>query len=164
MDWLVKLYDEEKGVMLLIANSLVRDFSQSEDIVHSAMVQLARLKSKPNIPRLYAFRVVRNLAIDHLRSNRLLTLLDCSEIDEDMLAFDEVQTCNIDNENFADEAVEKALVKLRQIYREVIEMHLKAELSFREIAELTETPLPTVASRYRRGIAQLRVSLKVQDG
>jgi RNA polymerase sigma-70 factor (ECF subfamily) len=51
--------------------------------------------------------------------------------------------------------------RLDEPSREAIELHLHAGLSFREISELLDEPLPTVASRYRRALNKLGNELTV---
>jgi RNA polymerase sigma-70 factor (ECF subfamily) len=64
-----------------------------------------------------------------------------------------------DDESLA--AVSAALEMLDDVSREVVELRLHAALTFEEIAELLDRPLPTVASRYRRALEKLRQTLEV---
>ena len=56
-------------------------------------------------------------------------------------------------------AIECALRALPVDQREVLTLKVYEGLTFREIAELTETPLNTVASRYRYAIDKMRAAL-----
>jgi len=52
--------------------------------------------------------------------------------------------------------IEAAFTELTAVEREILEMHFYGGLTFREIAEVTETPQGTVATRYRSAMARLR--------
>ncbi len=59
------------------------------------------------------------------------------------------------------EELETALAGLTIVEREILELHVYGDLTFREVAEVTETPLGTIATRYRSAIAKLRRRLDV---
>ena len=50
----------------------------------------------------------------------------------------------------------EALATLPYEQREVVVLHLKGDLTFREIARIQDTSINTVQSRYRYGIDKLR--------
>ncbi len=54
------------------------------------------------------------------------------------------------------DAAQVALEQLDPRTQEIIHLHLHAAMTFREIGELTDTPLQTVAARYRRGLEKIR--------
>jgi RNA polymerase sigma-70 factor (ECF subfamily) len=54
------------------------------------------------------------------------------------------------------ELVARALASLPAQEREVVELKTYGELTFREIAQVTEVPLQTAASRYRSALARLK--------
>lgn len=58
------------------------------------------------------------------------------------------------------EALAKALARLAPEQREIVELKHYAELSLREIAEITALPQGTVATRYRTALGHLRDWLK----
>lgn len=55
--------------------------------------------------------------------------------------------------------LEAGFVELKAVEREILELHFYGGLTFREIAEVTETPQGTVATRYRSAMARLRKRL-----
>ncbi len=57
------------------------------------------------------------------------------------------------------EELEIALAILTIPEREIIELHIYGGLKFREVAEVTETPQGTVATRYRTALIKLRKHL-----
>jgi RNA polymerase sigma-70 factor (ECF subfamily) len=153
--WLDDLYRQYRRALFLTAWNVLRCPSLAEDAVHSAFARLVKLRKPPFEPKLYAFRAVRNAALDFakvrarrreepIRADIDRTNLEILPSEDDPLA-----------------GVSSALEKLDEAAREVIELHLHAALSFQEIAALLEQPLPTVASRYRRALEKLRQLLEV---
>ena len=59
------------------------------------------------------------------------------------------------------EELETALAGLTTAEREILELHIYGGLTFREVAEVTEIPPGTIATRYRSAIAKLRRRLNV---
>ena len=53
-----------------------------------------------------------------------------------------------------------ALMKIPMEQRETIVLHLSAAMTFKQIALMQGTPLPTVQARYRYGLDKLRTILK----
>jgi RNA polymerase sigma-70 factor, ECF subfamily len=151
--WLGAVYERFRRELFITAWAILRQADLAEDAVHTAFARLTKLKSPPAEPRLYVFRAVRNAAIDlaRLRSRRheepLLANWDAPE--EDSASSDE------------EASLETSLERLDGASREVIELHLHAALTFQEIAQVLDEPLPTVASRYRRAIDKLQMQLKV---
>lgn len=144
--------------LLATAWAVVRHQEAAEDAVHTAFVRLAQLRNPPRDPKLYAFKVVRNTAIDLLatRNRRRERPLE-STIEPGAPAHDGQDTSLLG-------AVAQALGKLEPDDREVIEWHLHAELTFQEIGNLLGQPLSTVASRYRRALGKLRQQIEVLNG
>jgi len=157
-NWLEEIYREHRRPLFLTAWNVLRCPSLAEDAVHSAFVRLARLAAPPRDLKLYAFRAVRNAAIDlargrDRRAERLLDGVDL--LDGEPLTVGPA----MQDESLA--AAETALARLDDRSREVVELHLHGELTFQEIAALCGEPLPTVASRYRRALDKIRESLEV---
>ncbi len=153
--WLDELYRQYRQPLFLTAWNILRCCSLAEDAVHSAFVRLAELRKAPRGPKLYAFRAVRNAAVD-LSRNRArrreepIGVAAGTENIEPVSGDDELLT-----------SVSAALSQLDDASREIVELHLHSGLTFREIASVVEEPLPTVASRYRRALEKLRESLEV---
>lgn len=64
-------------------------------------------------------------------------------------------TLELDNR----EELDSAFAGLPVVDREILELHVYGGLTFREIADVTDTPQGTVATRYRSVIARLRKRL-----
>jgi RNA polymerase sigma factor (sigma-70 family) len=103
-------------------------------------------------------KAVRNAAIDlRQQQNRL----GSGTIDKwDLLP--ETITPPPDRSDRAN-AVYAELLRLKQTTQEIIQLHIHEQLSFREIGELLDLPLQTVASRYRRGLKQIEQNVRDHD-
>lgn len=148
--WLEELYRCHRRPLFLIAWNVLRCQDLAEDAVHSTFVRLAGLAKVPREAKLYAFRAVRNAAVDLARVRGRYP----SEPAEWQEPCTKLETPAVDDEVLAE--AQSALEQLDDAAREVIELRLHASLTFQEIAELLDQPLPTVASRYRRAIEKLR--------
>jgi RNA polymerase sigma-70 factor (ECF subfamily) len=154
-NWLEGIYQEHRRPLFLTAWNVLRCPSLAEDAVHSAFVRLARLAKPPRDLKLYAFRAVRNAAIDLARGRKRQTEREFDGDDlQPLVGGPETQ-----DESLA--AAQSALARLDERSREVVELHLHGGLTFQEIAALCEEPLPTVASRYRRALDKIREILEV---
>ena len=158
LEWLERIYREHQQPLFLTAWNLLRCQSLAEDAVHAAFVRLAQLTAAPRDAKLYAFRAVRNAAIDLMRkrdrTQQKHPLVEYEESSPDLLTEDD--------ESLA--AVRDALEQLDERSREAVELHLHGGLTFQEIATLCDEPLQTVASRYRRALEKLRQLLEAHHG
>lgn len=157
LDWLTKLYCEHKQLLMLVAWNVVGHVDLAEDAVHAAIVALAQLTEPPNDPRLYAIRVVRNMAIDMARKRNRSR--EQSWDDQVGVFFDNKPEPDTNEHRL--QILEAALITLDIDARETIRLHLQAGLSFREMADALEMPLQTIASRYQRAIKKLRAMVEV---
>ncbi len=153
--WLDELYRQYRRSLFLMAWNILRCSSLAEDAVHSAFVRLAELRKMPRGPKLYAFRAVRNAAVD-LSRNRArrreepIGLQPAPQIGGPLSSDDELLV-----------VVSAAIDLLDDAAREIVELHLHSGLTFREIASVLDEPLQTIASRYRRALEKLRQSTEV---
>jgi RNA polymerase sigma-70 factor (ECF subfamily) len=58
--------------------------------------------------------------------------------------------------------VSDALEQLSYEQREVVVLHTRGRMTFKAIAELQQTPIKTIQSRYRYGLARLKTLLDGQ--
>jgi len=147
---LERLYAEHQQPLYRYALSLTRDPARAEDAVHNAF---AKLLARPWLPlrlKAYAFRCVRNAAVDAWRREPA----GAAELGDGS----GLPAASPDRGRW--EELERALNRLADDEREVVLLKTMDELTFREIARVTGEPLHTVASRYRRALAKLRERLR----
>jgi RNA polymerase sigma-70 factor (ECF subfamily) len=101
--------------------------------------------------RPYAFRCVRNAALDDLRRAR---------IRRDSIFNDSATPApsSVPPPYQADE-LERSLQALSPDEREAIVLKIYNDFTFQQIADLRQVPLSTAATWYRRGLDQLRSKL-----
>jgi RNA polymerase sigma-70 factor, ECF subfamily len=153
-----------------LARWLMREEIAAEDVVQDAM--LRALTYFPSFrgenPRAWLLQIVRNTAFDALKLNRSTSFVPLTQSSDD-------EDGGIDLPSGADDP-ETALIKLRdtrQLHemiaalplelREVLVLRELEEMSYKEIAEVTRTPIGTVMSRlWRARQALLRAAAKAE--
>jgi RNA polymerase sigma-70 factor (ECF subfamily) len=154
------VYRQERQRLFACAYAVVGEAEAAEDAVHAAFERLLARNVQPENLRSYVFAAVRNAARDIGRRNMALERRARRS------------ACPLQDEHNASAALESqetamqliaALATIEPVRREVIELHLRGDLKFREIAEMMDVPLGTVTSHYRRGIEQLRTLLSDRE-
>lgn len=157
-DWLTCLYETHKRVLLLVAWNIVNQREMAEDVVHGAMLRLAELPNRPEDARAFAIQTVCNFAIDVTRKQRLVRYesWDATPCEPEIRSAEPSYQEQIPG-------IQMALQSIDVDSRETVRLQLQAGFTFREISELLDQPLQTVASRYRRAIAKLRSILETSN-
>ncbi|MCL2005687.1 MAG: RNA polymerase sigma factor [Planctomycetaceae bacterium] len=123
---------------------------EAEDVVQDAFLKLLAAKPPPDEPKAWLYRVVRNTAIDRLRKKRWFRPPPLDNWFENLpdrtQPFDGVELTQL-------------LETLPQHIREIVIAKIWGNLTFREIAELTQRPISSVHSDYQNGIDRLKKEL-----
>jgi RNA polymerase sigma-70 factor (ECF subfamily) len=136
----------------LAALAITLDRQAAEDAVHDALERMLTGRRTPANAPAYVMRAVRNAAIDAARRMRRM------QTAEDVLVASADERCDI-----SPRVLTAAFARLARDEREVIFLHVYADLSFREIAESRRRSINTVTTWYRRGIGRLRTILETHD-
>ncbi len=96
--------------------------------------------------------IARNMAVDFQRRNREIPVEDAAEEYAQQLT----STENPEETVLGDMQSVRILSNLSEDEREIVQLHLTAELTFREIAAILKRPLGTIAWKYRTAIAKLK--------
>ena len=96
--------------------------------------------------------IARNMAVDFQRKNRDIPVEDAAE------EYAQQLTSKEDTEEtvLGDMRSTQLLSSLSEDEREIVQLHLAAELTFREIAAILKRPLGTIAWKYRTAIGKLQ--------
>jgi RNA polymerase sigma-70 factor (ECF subfamily) len=158
-----RIYKKYKYILLTIATGLMGDATVAEDILHDVFVCFAEDICKFQLTgslKAYFVRCVTNQAIDRLRAKdrKMLRLSQTDSPDADSPTPERI-AC--EKEQF--ESVASAMAQLPFQQRQAIILHLKAGMSFREIAKLQCTSINTTQGRYRYGMEKLRSILPSEE-
>lgn len=156
------IYEAHKDDLLTLANVLLNDRNAAEDVVHDVFVSFAGAVGKLHLRkslRAYLASSVRNLARDRYRSQKRhhekLSQIETAEKDFDT---PERKACRKETELLLRNAIEQLPFE----QREVVVLHLRGGLTFKQIAAMQEVTINTVQGRYRYGLDKLRSMLNGQ--
>ncbi len=144
---LAEVYGEMKIPIFTIIYRIVGNKAEAEDVMQEFFVRL--YKNAQNItvkkPRAYIFQMARNMALDNLRWQKR-----AGEPQKEEGVYNPwgAESDKLD--------IESAMTNLDESAKEIITLHINAGLKFREISEITKTPLGTVIWKYHKGISQLQ--------
>ncbi|MCP4610244.1 MAG: sigma-70 family RNA polymerase sigma factor [Planctomycetes bacterium] len=156
-DALCSIYQKYKKDLLKLAAILLNDVSDAEDIVHDVFVSFAqsaeKLKLRGNL-KSYLLTCTANRARNWNRSKqqRQTAGLDKAEtIVSDSKRPEELIICSEELRRWSD-----IMEQLPYEQREVVILHLRAGMKFRQIARLQDISVNTIKGRYRYGLDKLR--------
>ncbi len=142
---------------------LVKDKYLAEDIFQDSFIRIidtlqsGRYSDEGKfLP--WAMRIAHNLCVDHFRKVKRSPLIKTSDDRDifDVINFSEPGADHRMMQRQTHERVRKILELLPEDQREVIIMRHYAELSFKEIATLTNCSINTALGRMRYGLINLR--------
>ncbi len=154
------IYQRHRQELFSYALAIAKCSAGAEDAIHTAFVRTLTLKQAPQDLKAYIFRAVHNAAIDCRRMARRAEAASGSDFDSCIY---DLHLSNLEDSETL-QAVAKAVQALPDEEQEVIIAHLHANLTFREIADISGRSVGTVASWYRRGLERLRKEIEVTDG
>lgn len=146
IDELFEKANEVRPRLLIIAQKIVGDDEEAEDIVQDALLRLWQLKSEDiRNAESMAKVITRNLSIDHVRRRHVMVDIDEGKLEIDEHAHDEEQIERIMNLINQLPTMQQTVIRLRHI----------DGLQMADIAKLTGTTEQAVRqsiSRARRAI------------
>ena len=111
---------------------------------------------------LWAKRIASNLIIDHFRAkSRHITVSETSYMDDEFCIFDTIKETdfNVEEQLILSQIhkdLKNIIVFLPENQQEIIKMRFYDELTFKEIAELTNTSINTTLGRMRYALMNIR--------
>lgn len=142
---------------LMYSRQQTRTDADAEDVLQDALIKTWKT-CKGEITdetSSLVFTNIRRCAIDRARSNIRRENRE-QEVAEDTPEHESpLFETAMENREFA-EAVQKALDRIPEKYREVVTLKIWGELTFAQIAEQLDESPNTVASRYRYGLENLK--------
>jgi len=143
------------------------DRDVSSDIVQDTMIKFYMNKDSYRSFAKFStwiYTIAGNLAKNELkrRKRRKIFSLDNDDDEKSVQVADKniIQPDKAADSEIKSEIIQKALLKVKDVYRDVVVLRDIQELSYEEIAEITGLSLGTVKSRINRGRLQLQKLLK----
>jgi RNA polymerase sigma-70 factor, ECF subfamily len=149
------LYDEHGPALLRYLRRMTGRAETAEDLLHETFVQamrgLRQLEQAAS-PKAWLFSIARHLGINAVQRRRLAVPLS-----EGMAAAQAAE------EDPRLERMRTAIADLPDTQREALQLRLRDELSYEEIAEVLGVPVGTVRSRLHNAVKGLREQLRNED-
>lgn len=147
------IYEDYCPLIYSVVLEILQNREDAEDVASEFFIRLwdiAPTYRPGNGHRGWMLTIARNMAIDHVRKRKKESL--SAEIPDYLQA----------GEDFPEErlchrlSLEQALKTLKQEEREIVNLKIMGELTFKEIAAMLQKPQGTVAWCYRTAIQKLK--------
>jgi RNA polymerase sigma-70 factor, ECF subfamily len=149
-DEVKSMYEGHGAALAAYACSFGLDHASAEDVVHQLFLKmLGKTSFTPRAPLAYLYRATRNASLNLRRDRQRETDLQGTEWWFVHPSSSQEEILNLQN----------ALKELPEEQRETVFLKIWSGMTLIEIAQMTETPLNTVASRYRYALEKLRERL-----
>jgi len=148
-------YEKSQQELYAYALSLAGDAAVAEDVIQTVFCRLLAARGLPMELRPYAFRAVRNAAIDQHRA--------AAAADRAAAMLQRLNGTTAPQRLAEQEEAASWLALLSGDEHEAVVLKLYSGLSFREIAVVREVSVNTASSWYRRGIERIRTHLMEND-
>ncbi len=159
------LYDQLAGPVLGLVRRILRDVAQSEEVTQEVMVELWRTATRYSPERgsalNWAMTLAHRRAVDRVRSARASSDREVKATFEAARArpFDEVAEAV--TARWERSQVRRCLTSLTELQRESVLLAYYQGHTYREVAEVLQTPHGTIKTRLRDGLIRLRDCLGV---
>ncbi|MGL5149260.1 MAG: sigma-70 family RNA polymerase sigma factor [Clostridium sp.] len=149
------LIQEIQEKLYVIAYSYVKDKDEALDIVQECIIKsynsLGKIK-EPKFFKSYITRILINISIDRCKKRKKIVFIeDLKERGEEPYKEEQSIEESLD--------LKKAVMNLELKYRTIIILKYYCDLTLKEVAEITKTPLGTVKTNLNRGLKLLRVNM-----
>lgn len=150
------VYEKYKDSLRTIAGSMLQDRQAAEDVLHDVFVTFAQkgrqFKIRTSLKNYLVTSVVNCVHDEFRRRKRQLIEINKAEI-QSLNSIDQLENKEMS------QVLTDALAAIPYEQREVIVLHLKGGLKFKEIAKVQQTSLSTVHGRYKYGLKKMKIIL-----
>ncbi|MCA9008929.1 MAG: sigma-70 family RNA polymerase sigma factor [Planctomycetaceae bacterium] len=159
---LSRLWDTHAAALLLMARGRCGRVAgtEAEDCVQEAFIRLATQDPVPNDPAAWLMRVVCNAAIDAIRMQHRRVHREAQASNARPAWLQPADGTTLDAPS-SDE-IQRALLLLDDVTRDIVVAHLWNDMTFRQIAEVFDISSATAHRKYEAGIAALRSVMKTR--
>lgn len=145
----IRCFVEQHGSALLL---YARQYcSNPDDALQEALIDLARRDPPPENLLSWMYRVVKNKAMNQARADRRRSSHQAAVGLSNDSWFEEDPAASLDAQ-----AVTEWICDLSPIEREIVTSRIWGDLTFEQIAELTDTSASTAYRLFRKSIEQFR--------
>lgn len=166
-DGLRQIYEAYIGYIYSVIWDVLKNKENAEDLSADFFIKLWDIASsyKPGSGHKgWMVRIARNMAIDFLRKRKredLTDLIEGAASDSETESYGSSiyggdHNSPVEDEVIADASLKDALALLNDNEREVINMKVLADMTFKEIAQVTQVPMGTITWRYQSALKKLR--------
>ena len=150
-----RVYRDHGAALLLFAVAITGDRGRAQDAVHQVFLKLLADRAQRQIVdmKAYLFRCVHNAVLNEIKVCQRSVPLE-----------DEPMWFTPSERDYSAELdLRRALFILPDDQRKVVVLHVWAELTFSQIAEILDISANTAASRYRYALAKLREAMCTKE-
>lgn len=151
-----QIYEEYCPVIYSVIWEILRSREDAEDVTSEFFIRLwdmAGTYRPGNGHRAWMITIAHNMAIDYLRKKR--REIPTEELPE-QTSFGPVSCDSCEEELCHKISLEQAMMALKQEERQIVNLKIMGELTFREIAGILKKPQGTVAWCYQKAMKKLR--------
>jgi RNA polymerase sigma-70 factor (ECF subfamily) len=143
-------YEAYKKPVFTVFWRIVSSREMAEDLTQDLFVKLFMNPPAPSVNNLraYVFKMARNLALNALRSKQYTEIEDAQNHPAGDLSGIDLRL-----------DLDAAISALQDCERQVLALHLNADLSFLEISKIIDQSLPSTYRTYKRALKKLRNTL-----
>ncbi len=166
-DGLKEIYENYIAFIYSVVYEKLQNKENAEDITGDFFLKLwekASVYRPGGGHRGWMATIARNMAVDFLRKNgkeELTDIMHDSEEDSESRVsvsniYDKSGTSTVEQEAIGNITLKDALSKLKSSEREILNLKIMGEFTFKEIADILHMPMGTVTWKYREAIKFLR--------
>ena len=143
---------------------LVRDRQLADDLFQDTFLKIIRTikggayKEEGKFTQ-FAMRIAHNLIIDYFRKEKRLPMVDPTKEDYDMLANARMKDPSVEERIITEQIYDdlrKMINRLPDEQREVLNLRFYSDMSYKEIADVTNVSINTALGRMRYALINLR--------
>lgn len=143
---------------------LVRDRQLADDLFQDTFLKILRTikggayKEEGKFIQ-FAMRIAHNLIIDYFRKEKRLPMVDPTKEDYDMLANARMKDPSVEERIITEQIYDdlrKMINRLPDEQREVLNLRFYSDMSYKEIADVTNVSINTALGRMRYALINLR--------
>lgn len=155
---LKNIYSEYISFIYKITYNVLQNHSDAEDVTSEFFIKLWNISNKyksGNGHKVWLAQIARNMAIDYARKYKK------EQLSDDIVTVSDTQNQAIHEPQYENEIldsvlIEQALSCLKEKERQIIDMKILGDFTFKEIAKVLNLPMGTVTWRYQNAIKKLQ--------